>query len=380
MGGGTGGHITPLLAVAHSLKVKKPHAQLHYVIERGNKFAHLVQENKNIDSLHTIFAGKFRRYHGESFLQHLMDVLTILKNIRDFFFVVIGIIQSIYKVKKINPDIVFIKGGFVGVPIGLACRLWHIPYITHDSDVTAGLANRIISKGARLHATGMPAQFYNYPKDKTAYVGIPLNTEYNEVTSHLRSVYRESIGVPSDAQLLAITGGSLGALRLNDAVKLIAPKLLKKFKHLYIFHQTGGQQTGVYSDIDTSLKGRIIEKPFVPNLYEYTGAADVVIARAGATTIAELAVQHKPCILVPNPALTGGQQSKNAQHLESAGAALVVSEHGASVRTMLSEAVSRLLEDSELREKLEYNIAGLAKPNAASTIADIIITESGLEG
>src|SRR5690606_13564925 len=162
-----GGHISPLLAVAHELKKIEPDARLDYVGERGGKFKRLVLEDTSIDEARFILAGKFRRYHGESWLRRLLDVRTNLLNIRDALYTLIGFCQSVWLLLRRRPDVVFIKGGYVGVPIGLAAALLKVPFITHDSDAVPGLANRVVGRWARLHATGMPEKFYDYPPDGT---------------------------------------------------------------------------------------------------------------------------------------------------------------------------------------------------------------------
>ena len=118
-GAGSGGHITPILALAKELKLQKPDAKLIYVGQTGDKLGDIPANDPNIDVVYTIRAGKLRRYHGEG-LKQLLDLLTWFKNIRDFFYLLIGMVQSRRLLKRLQPDIIFIKGGFVGVPIGLA--------------------------------------------------------------------------------------------------------------------------------------------------------------------------------------------------------------------------------------------------------------------
>src|SRR5207253_4160634 len=119
--------------------------------------------------------------------KNLIDIPMMLKNLRDAFRVVIGMWQSYRLLKKLKPSVIFIKGGFVGVPVGLAAAKRKIPYVTHDSDVLPGLANHIIARWASAHAVAMPKQLYHYPQDKTYTVGVPVSGEYREVTYHLQS-------------------------------------------------------------------------------------------------------------------------------------------------------------------------------------------------
>lgn len=373
VGGGTGGHITPLLAVAHELKKLEPSARLTYVGERRGKFSHLTIDSHLFEQHHKVFAGKFRRYHKESWLSRLLDLKTNLLNLRDAALVLIGFSEALWLLISRRPNVIFIKGGFVAVPIGLAAALLKIPYITHDSDTMPGMANRIISRWARLHATGMPAEFYPYPERKTVYVGIPLNREFAYVSEELRQEYRRSLKLPDNSQVLLVTGGSLGARRLNQAVVQAIPALLHKYENLYIFHQTGKGQEKIYEGVDLP-SDRMQAFAFGNNMFRYSGAADVVVARAGATSIAEFAAQGKACIIVPNPILAGGHQLKNAAHLAQYEAALVIDEHSLSHDPdQLRQAIEKLLEDNELRQRMATNINKLSKPDAARSIAKLLL-------
>src|SRR5688500_12846286 len=122
-GGGSGGHVTPLTAVAAELKQLQPDIRIVFVGQRGDRFGDLVAENEHVDASHRILAGKFRRYHGEG-LKQLLDVRTMLFNLRDLFYFFLGTLQSLVLIRRVRPDVVFVKGGFVGVPVGLAAAFW----------------------------------------------------------------------------------------------------------------------------------------------------------------------------------------------------------------------------------------------------------------
>lgn len=325
-----------------------------------------------MEAIYTIRAGKFRRYHGESFWSHLTDVRTNLKNLRDFFYFIAGFFQSLRLLGRLRPEVVFIKGGFVGVPVGMACRLRRIPYFTHDSDTVPGLANRLIAGGAVCHAVGMPAEFYIYPPGKVEYTGIPLADDYKRVDAAARKRFRKQLDVPVDSLVVTVTGGSLGAARLNSFFVAAAEALLTSFPNLHILHQTGSSES-VYPGLAAELRDRVIETGFTDQLAAFTGAADVVVTRAGATTVAELAVQGQACLLVPNPQLTGGQQTKNAAYLERHQAAVVVPETDASQPAQLEKAIGDLLSSADQRKSLSKHILELAKPDAAQALTDIIV-------
>ncbi len=342
-----------------------------YVGERGGKFAGLTKGQKDIDHIHTVFAGKFRRYHGESWLQRLLDVKTNLLNLRDLFYIIFGGVQSLFLVRSLKPDVVFLKGGFVGMPIGLASAAWRIPFVTHDSDALPGLANRMVSRWARWHATGMPADFYSYPKDSIKYTGVLVGESYQKVNEHAQRQYKRDLQLPEAAPLLLITGGSLGAQALNQAVRSIVRKLLDDYPKLHVVHQVGKGKTGIYDGFGHN---RLEVLEFLQPMYKYSGAADVVVTRAGANTLAELAVQGKACVVVPNPWLTGGHQLENAKHLEGKEAVVTVGEAVLEKDpAVLDQAIRSLLDDPKKRHDLVQKLQTLAIPDAAERLAMVLL-------
>lgn len=370
-GGGTGGHITPILAVAHELKRIQPDIRIIYIGERHSKYAEMTAKNSDIDEIHSIFAGKFRRYHGESWLYRIADIKTNLLNLRDLFYFLLGTIQAMLLLKRLSPDAVLLKGGFVGVPTGLASALWKIPFVTHDSDALPGLANRMVAKWAKYHATALPADKYSYPVEDVKQVGVLVGEEYGSVSDKKQTDFREEIGLPKDATVLLITGGSGGASNINTAAKKLLPKLLEDYPKLYVVHQVGKGKAGVYDGYnhDRLLVGEL----FFP-LYQYTGSADVVVTRAGANAIAELGVQGRACIVIPNPLLTGGHQVKNAQQLEKQGAAVIVDEttllHDTKV---LDLAIRDLLDNRNKRSELGKRLQEITIPDATQKLAKVLL-------
>jgi len=370
-GGGSGGHITPILAVAQALRARQPDARIIYIGERGGKFHHLTKDHQAIDATYTIFAGKFRRYHGESWLRRLLDIRTLLLNVRDAVLIILGVIQSIGLVRRVKPDVVFLKGGFVGVPVGLAATLWRIPFITHDSDALPGLANRLVARWAMWHATGMPAAYYPYPESETRHVGVLVSEAYVPVTPALQTEYKEDLGVHPDYKLLLITGGSLGARRLNMAMTGLVPALLQKYPQLKIIHQVGKGNQKTYGPYQHE---RLMVIEFMEGMHRYTGAADVVVTRAGANSLAELGVQGKACIVVPNPLLTGGHQLKNAMYLAEQAAAVIVDETDiANSPETLRRAIEKLLTDEQAAAAIAHKLQAITIADAAQQSAQLLI-------
>lgn len=381
MGGGSGGHITPLLAVASELKQLEPRARIVYIGQRGDAFAAIPSRHRSIDEAYTVPAGKFRRYHSLGWKQ-IFKVRTQLANIRDVFRVLGGLVQSWRLLKRLQPDIVFIKGGYVGVPVGFAAAWLHIPYITHDSDALPGLANRSIARWARLHAVALPKETYRYPQNKTVTVGVPLAAEYHLVTARDQVIYRRQLGLPEAGRFLFIIGGGLGAQRMNLAAAEALPHLLHEFRDLQVVHVVGSAneetvRTLYMTSLASAEQGRVEVKGYVDDVYRYSGAADVIITRAGATALAEFSMQGKACIVVPNPVLTGGHQLKNAQYLARERAAVVVTEAELQENPhVLAARASALLKDPKERAELGRNFHAYAVEGAAKKLAMLVLAQA----
>lgn len=370
-GGGTGGHITPLLAVAREIKAQNPSSYVIYIGERNGKFAHLTKDSSDIDETHYIFAGKFRRYHKESWLVRILDIKTNLQNVRDVFYFFFGTLQSLLLIKRIRPDTILLKGGFVGVPIGIAAAVLKKTFITHDSDAIPGLANRLVGRWALYHATGMPPEYYNYPKASVRYVGVLVAEQYQHVTLELKHEYRNWIDIPQDSKVMLVTGGSHGAAVINKAVRAIISQLLEANPDLYVIHQVGNGNMHYYQDYSHD---RLKLFELLQPMYAYTGAADVVVTRAGANTMAELGIQAKACIVIPNPLLTGGHQLKNAKLWDEKHAAMVLDEEQVKDDpNNLHAVVSDLLASQQKRDELGKNLEALTAKNATYKLGKLLL-------
>lgn len=378
-GGGSGGHITPILAVAHELKQLVPQAKVIYIGQTGDGFADIVAEHKDvIDEVHAVHAGKLRRYHGEG-MRQLLDFETMWLNLRDMVFVLAGLWQSFWLLRRLKPDAIFCKGGYIGVPVGLAAALRHIPYLTHDSDAIPGLANRVIARWAKIHAVALPVELYPYPAANTVDVGVPVSHNYQPVTAERKAAYRKATGLDKYRQIVLVTGGGLGAERLNAAMLANVQPLLRDFPELCIVHTTGRKHeasvSGAYSEIlPPEQRQRVIVRDYVQDLYRYSGAADVIVARGGATSFAEFAMQAKPCIIIPNPLLTGGHQVKNAEAYAERGA-IVMLEESALKRTpaLLRESLEEVLGNPSRQMELAKAIHDFTRPHAARELAGLIL-------
>lgn len=368
-GSGSGGHITPLLAVAKEIKKMDQNARLIYIGEKNGKYHSFITDSKIFDSEHYIYSGKFRRYHGESWAVRLVDFKTNFLNIRDLIKISIGIVQGTFLLKKINADVVFLKGGSVCIPTGIGAKYAKIPVVTHDSDSVPGLSNIIGGRNAVMHATAMPVENYSYPKEKTIQVGLPISENYREYTDSEVRFLKEKMGLKPESRVILVTGGSGGAKRLNEWCREAFHSLIEKQKDLFVIFITG-QGKGFESG-DNRVK--VVE--FTTELFHYNAIADVVIARAGATTLNELACQKKAVVVVPSPDLTGGHQLKNAKVYAKKNAIILVQESDIKKDIkVLTKTVDNLLNDESKRKLLAENLnKTLPAVPAAETLAEIII-------
>lgn len=378
VGGGSGGHITPTLAVGAELKLRLPGSHIDYILGKNDALTDVVQGHAAVSAVHQIYSGKFRRYHGAG-LRQLLDLPTVAKNLRDVVYIIMGTVQSFFLLRRLRPDVMLIKGGFVGVPVGLAAAALGIPYVTHDSDALPGLANRIIARWAVAHAVAMPKDVYGYPANKTIQVGVPISADFQMVNAAAQASYKKSFGLGKDSQVLLVTGGGLGANRLNLTIPKIAKTLLDRHPKLCILHIAGrGKDADLDQAYDQHLKTdqlqRVVVEPFVKDLHRYSGASDVIVTRASATTLAELAAQAKACIVVPNHELTGGHQTKNADVLSKQKAIVSLSDQSLQKNPeLLLREVERLLANPKARLELARNLHNTSDQNSAQKLTQLLI-------
>lgn len=321
----------------------------------------------------TIFSGKLRRYHNLPVWRQLLRPASIvLPNLRDLLLVGTGVVQSLIKLAIWRPDVIFTKGGFVCLPVGIAARILRIPLVIHDSDAHPGLTNRVLARWAKAIGTGAPLKHYPYPPAIARYVGIPITDEFRPFTASERREAKSQLGFDPDRPLVVVTGGGLGAKRINDAVAQTLALLLPATSVALI---SGAQQYDELRALTPQDDPRFQLHAFISSgMATLLGAADIVVARAGATTILELAALAKPTVLIPNGYLTGGHQLKNAAAYAENGAVSVIDEHALDTDpTVLASVITVLLADERKLAHMSAAFQTFSRPNAASDMADMIL-------
>ncbi|TAK95844.1 undecaprenyldiphospho-muramoylpentapeptide beta-N-acetylglucosaminyltransferase [Patescibacteria group bacterium] len=357
-GGGTGGHIFPLIAVARKLKEKLGGEVEMLYIGSGAPIERSAMLKEGIRAKF-IVSGKRRRYFS-------------IQNFVDFFKVPIGFLQSLWILLVYMPDVVFSKGSSVSFPVVLAAWLYRIPVLIHESDAVPGSTNQLLEKFSTDIVLGYAhAQVY-FEVSKTAVWGNPVRPEL--IGDKVAALPRFNFS-PSKPVLFVI-GGSQGARTLNRAVISILPELLV---HAQVIHQTGeldydesvkraGEQ-GIKAGREGYVPVKFLDEAMLRDAY---AAADLVLSRAGANSIAEIAANGKPAILVPLEHSANNHQRMNAYEIAKIGGAIVLEESNLS-KHMLLDGILKVLNDQELHDAMGVRIKSFYHPQAAENIADALI-------
>lgn len=347
-GGGTAGHVTPNIALMPALK--EAGFDIEYIGSINGMEKGLIEATGT--PYHGISSGKLRRYFD-------------WKNFSDPFRVLKGYGQAVSLMKKIKPDVVFSKGGFVSVPVVLAAKHCHIPAIIHESDITPGLANKIAIKGAKKVCCNFPETMKYLPADKAVLTGSPIRREL--FSGNAENAVRLCNFKDHSKPVLLIIGGSLGSKIVNEAVRKVLPELLEKF---YVIHLCGK------GNLDNSLSGTIGYVQFEYASSELTdmfALADMAISRAGANSICELLALHKPNILIPlSAAASRGDQVLNANSFKKQGFSYVLEEEHLTAESLL-RAVEEVYDN---RQKYIDAMAQSGQMDSIGTIVDLIKTEA----
>ena len=320
-GGGTAGHVTPNIALLP--KLRELGYDVHY-IGSYNGIEKTLIEACDVP-YYGISSGKLRRYFD-------------LKNFSDPFKVLKGFSEASKLLKKLKPDVVFSKGGFVSVPVVIAAKQHRIPVIIHESDMTPGLANKLSIPAASKVCCNFPETIDHLPKGKAVLTGSPIR---EELMTGSREKALKFTGLSGNKPVLLIIGGSLGSVIVNEAVRSVLPKLLEHFE---IIHLCG---KGKLDQTLTAMNGYVQYEYISDELKDLFALSDIVISRAGANSICEFLALRKPALLVPlSAAASRGDQILNANSFAKQGYASVLEEEQLTGDTLLA-ALQELWENRQ---------------------------------
>ena len=374
VGGGTGGHVTPLLALMTALREKHPSWMVFYIGACQDKIGKKIVNRVDFwEDKRFVLAGKWRRFGPFQISQYIFPwKKAFWRNVLNFAgltLVAIGFVQSLIYLMRLRPDLVFSKGGYVAFGPCLAARILKIPLVIHDSDAVSGLAHRLVRDYATLKLTGLPTVGKQKKDRSLRYVGVPVNPLFQQslTTTEKRQVW-ERYGLPGNAQVITVAGGSSGARSINRAIAEVADKI--KFKrNTYILLIPGAklEQEARQAVAQSKVADRILVTGFVHDLPDVIRASQGVVIRAGATMLCEVSLAGKPTIIIPNPILPGSHQMHNARIYQKARAAWLVSDSGSQVnQRALIRALNEMIGDGLLRRKHQRNIIRLARPDAVN--------------
>jgi len=363
-GGGTAGHIFPIIAVARELKKIKFEKELEFFyIGCNDEFQELLQ--KEGFKVKKIFAGKIRRYWG---------IYPLLQNLFDIFFKIpLSFLLSFFYIFFISPDLIFSKGGYGAFFPSLAGWMLNVPLFLHESDAVPGLSNKILNKFATEVFLSFPLNEKELKKIKGVCVGNPIRQELLEGLSFQKA--EEMFKLQGGRKIILIIGGSQGAQKINELILNILPKMIEMFEVIHVCGKKNFKHLS--SEVDVILKED--QKKYY-HLYPFLNekelkhayfVSDLIVSRAGAGSIFEIAAFGKPSILIPLPSSAQDHQIKNAYIFSSFGCCIVLEQENLTPNFFL-ERLKFLFERPNELKKMGERAKEFSRPYAAKIIANYI--------
>ena len=379
-GGGTGGHIFPAVAIANALKIKFPGAQFLFVGAIGKMEMEKVPK-EGFEIIGLPIEGLKRSASPR-------NIIVLLKTI-----------QSFWKARKIlrnfQPTAVIGTGGYASLPVCFMASRMGITTILQEQNGFAGLTNRLVASRAALICTGFPSMEKFFPAGNWEFTGNPVRQNIIDLGKKLNSANkldsangldsenatcRQKFGLQPNLPVLFITGGSLGARTINQTIfnnliQLAAANIQIVWQMGLPFAKSHAEKIHQIIESNPALflapnAPRIFHAPFIYDMDDSYQAADLVVSRAGAISISEIAVVGKPSILVPSPNVTDDHQTKNAEVLSELNAAMLITDKDAP-QTLINTCIE-LIKDTEKMSEMQEKLKQIAKPQATETIANRI--------
>jgi len=351
-GGGTGGHIFPALAIADEIKKRNPKAEILFIGARGRmEMEKIPQAGYEIIGLP--IAGLQRKLTWK-------NLLLPFKLIRSFY-----LVFSV--IKKFKPELVIGVGGYASGPTLQMAQLLQIPTLLQEQNSYPGKTNKILAKKAKAICVAYPGMERFFPQEKISFTGNPVRANLAIDLHPLRAEAAGFFGLEKDKPTILIIGGSLGALTLNESMH--AALAAAQEKNLQVLWQCGKSYDAKLQQNSSVMPANVKVLPFIQRMDLAYALADVIISRAGALSVSELALVGKPSILVPSPNVAEDHQTKNALSLVDQQAALLIKDIDA--RAELMQTCFDLLAAADQKQVLSDNLKALGLPFATQNIVDV---------
>ena len=363
--GGTAGHINPAIAVAGRLKELLPESQFLFVGAKGKMEEDLVPR-----------AGYDIELIEITNIQRSLSPAGIKHNVKTALNVVKSLGASKRIIKEFQPDVVIGTGGYVCFPVLKAAQIMKIPTVLHESNAVPGLTTKMLSGGVDVMMVGFEESVSAYKNAEVVKVtGTPVRGDFR---TYSKDKAKKELGIDPDEKLIVSVWGSLGATRMNE---IMADFIADTYKDsdFNLIHAAGRERYDTMMERLNSLcpagysrQGYDV-RPYIYDMSRVMAAADLVVCRAGASTLAELALMGKPCVLVPSPNVTNNHQEKNARVLERAGGAVVLVEAGLTSE-MFTKSVTELIADDARLNQMAEAVQHAAPADATERMTDVILS------
>lgn len=358
-----------MLAVINEIKKQNQDVEILYVGSRDGLESRIIPQT-GIE-FREISSGKFRRYHKNAVL-NIVDVTTLFKNFVDMFRFAKGYFEAKTILNEFRPNVVFTKGGFVSLPVGLAAASLKYPLVVHESDSIMGLSNKLLADKAQKVCVSYPTKYYPEISDEAlVYSGNPVR---EDMFNGSKTKAKEEFAIKSKKPVIMIIGGSQGALAINQLISESLRDLLPKYEIIHVAGERDFDWLDFKSDkIPEDLKESYHLYNFLSgNLKDAYAIADLVISRAGNNVIAELAALGKPTILIPLSSSANDHQLENARIISRMGAAILMLQEHLTPQKLVRQLELLFSEPNELKD-LGERLHDLAKLDAAEIVANEVI-------
>lgn len=348
--GGTGGHIYPALAIINKIKEKEPNSEILYIGTKDRMEATIIP-SKNIPYFGIEIKGLNRRnpFKNISVIKKVFENIKILKK----------------EIKKFNPDIVIGVGGYVTAPVIYSAKKLGFKTFIHEQNSIPGLSNKFLTHYVDKIGVSLPDSIKYFPESKTIFTGNPRSEE----VINTKEVAKKDLGLNLDnnKRLVLIVMGSLGSTTMNKKLKETLP--LFKNKDYEVVFVTGKDYYDEYKKIKCSSNVKIV--PYLENMAQVLKKTDLIVSRAGASSISEITALGLPSILIPSPYVTHNHQYKNAKSLEERGATVIIEEEKYDSK-ILVDKIDYILNDRKVYASLSKQTSSLGVKTSATKIYEIL--------